>query len=52
MRTLTVYFLQTPVTSVSPRTGETVTREKLVPTPLFIDIIGPSFWEENPHLLE
>ncbi|KAL1935971.1 hypothetical protein VTP01DRAFT_105 [Rhizomucor pusillus] len=43
---------KTPVTSVSPRTGETVTREKLVPTPLFIDIIGPSFWEENPHLLE
>ncbi|KAI9264882.1 Thg1 C terminal domain-containing protein [Phascolomyces articulosus] len=43
---------KTKVTSISPNTGKPVERIKLVPTPLFVDIIGQPFWDEHPELLE
>ncbi|ORZ02169.1 tRNA-histidine guanylyltransferase 1, partial [Syncephalastrum racemosum] len=42
---------KTAVTSISPNTGEPVTRMKLVPVPLHLDIIGQEFWDEHPELL-
>ncbi|CEI90262.1 hypothetical protein CU097_010460 [Rhizopus azygosporus] len=47
----TIIRKKTEVTSTSPRTGELVTRTKLIPTAVYEDIIGQQFWDEHPELL-
>ncbi|KAG0170729.1 tRNA-histidine guanylyltransferase 1-like [Apophysomyces sp. BC1015] len=42
---------KTEVTSISPNSGQEVKRIKLVPNAIHEDIIGQSFWDEHPHLL-
>ncbi|KAI8973236.1 Thg1 C terminal domain-containing protein [Mycotypha africana] len=48
----TIIRKMTEVTSISPNTGEEVKRIKLIPTAIYVDIIGEGFWQEHPELLE
>ncbi|ORZ23198.1 Thg1 C terminal domain-domain-containing protein [Absidia repens] len=48
----TILRLKREVTSISPRTGEQVTRIKATPTAVYDDIIGQEFWDQHPTLLQ
>ncbi|KAI9305017.1 Thg1 C terminal domain-containing protein [Cunninghamella echinulata] len=48
----TIIRLNTQVSSVSPRTGETVQRTKKIPTAIYDDIIGDEFWLKHSDLLK
>ncbi|KAG2207904.1 hypothetical protein INT47_010888 [Mucor saturninus] len=48
----TIIRQKTEVTTISPRNGEPVTRIKLIPTAVYDDIIGQTFWDAHPELLE
>ncbi|KAG1445381.1 hypothetical protein G6F56_009935 [Rhizopus delemar] len=52
LRGSTIIRQKTQVTSTSPRTGEQVTRTKLIPTAIHDDIIGQEFWDQHPELLK
>ncbi|KAL2918846.1 tRNA-His guanylyltransferase [Polyrhizophydium stewartii] len=47
----TLFWRKQDVEEVSAKTGQPVVRKRNVLATEYVDVIGESFWKENPHLL-